>query len=448
MGSVISRVRRQVMGALALGACIATVGCSASATETGVAIGGEGAGASQTSTLANSLEAAIPNDGDLDNDDGPGDGDNDEADDGPTTTARRTTTTLRSTTLRSTTTLAPLTGWEATDDHLMRRLIGNGDTAASFAISIDGELVHTVALGVRSLAASDPVEPTDRFRVASISKTISAITMLQLVEDGLVGLDDHVGGLVASSLGIEAVPGGTADITVRQLLTHTSGFAQYENLFFGAQVDSCPEAATVGFGRGLQSAPGVGFRYSNMNYCVIGLLIEGLTGMSYEHAVYTHLLTPLGISGMRLAPTHDPGPDEVDHRSVIGRNYMEVLGGAGAWVATPADLVTIIDSLDLTKPGWKPLEESTLVAMQTSVNDPLIPDRGYGFGLILYGGGAYGHTGTVESTHSMVLDRGDGVSWALTVSGEYPSDTSQLAGIVDDALVAGGFVPWAPLLVE
>ena len=147
---------------------------------------------------------------------------------------------------------------------------------------------------------------------------------------------------------------------------------------------------------------------------------------------------------MRLAPTYDPGPDEVDHRTVIGRNYMEVLGGAGAWVATPSDLVTILDSLDLTKPGWKPLDEATLDVMQTSINDPLVPDRGYGLGLILYGGGAYGHTGTVESTHAMMLDRNDGVSWALTVSGEYPSDTSQLAGIVDDALVVGGFVPWAP----
>ncbi len=97
-----------------------------------------------------------------------------------------------------------------------------------------------LALGVRSLAESDPAEPTDRFRIASISKTISAITVLQLVEEGLVGLDDPVGGLIAPSLGVEAVPGGTADITVRQLLSHTSGFAQYENVFFGGQVGLVP----------------------------------------------------------------------------------------------------------------------------------------------------------------------------------------------------------------
>lgn len=348
----------------------------------------------------------------------------------------------------TTTTEAPLTGWDATDAYLRGRLAGNGNVAASFAISIDGEIVHTLALGVRSTQSAEPAAPDDRFRIASISKPITAITLLQLVEDGLVGLDEPVGGSIAAALGLTAVPGGTAEITVRQLLSHTSGFAQYENMFFGGQVGSCREAATQGFSRSLQGTPGGGFRYSNMNYCVAGVLIEVLTGVSYEHAVYERLLTPLGISGMRLAPTYDPGPGEVEHRTVIGRNYMEVLGGAGAWVATPSDLVTILDSLDLTKPGWKPLDESTLAAMQTGINNPLIPDRGYGLGLMLFGGGSYGHTGTVESTHAMIVDRNDGVTWALTVSGEYPSESSSLAGIVDDALVAGGFVPWAPPVLE
>ena len=339
-------------------------------------------------------------------------------------------------------------GLAAVDDELLRRLVGNGDAAASFAISIDGEIVHTAALGVRSLADSDVVEPTDRFRIASISKTISAITTLQLVEDGVVGLDDPVGGIIAESLG---VGGGTR----RNGRHHRAATARphvrvrpVREPLLRAPGGFVPRCGDGGVHRDLQGVPGLGFRYSNMNYCVLGLLIASLTGVSYEQAVYERLLTPLGISGMRLAPTYDPGPDEVDHRTVIGRNYMEVLEGAGAWVATPSDLVTIIDSLDLTKPGWKPLDAATLTVMQTSINDPLVPDRGYGLGLILYGGGAYGHTGTVESTHAMVLDRNDGVSWALTVSGDHPSESGDLAGIVDDALVAGGFVSGASVVAE
>jgi D-alanyl-D-alanine carboxypeptidase len=363
-----------------------------------------------------------------------------------------TTTTSPPTTTRvpvpAAPTIPPLTGWDATDAYMEQRILGGGSQAASFAVSIDGEVVHAHAMGERVPGSGELATTTDRFRIASISKTIGAITMLRLVEQGYVGLDDPVGGLVAAALGVEAQPGAAADITVRQLLTHTSGFPQDENLFFGGQVGSCREAATIGFSRPLAGAPGVGYRYSNMNFCVLGLLIEGLTGKPYEQVVYEQLLTPLGLSGLRLAPTSDPGPDEIQHRTTPGRNYMEALGAAGGWVATPTDLVTIINSLDLSTPGWKPLSEATLAEMKTSVNDPLNPDRGYGMGLILFGGGAFGHTGTIENTHAMVIDRGDGVSWAVTVSGDYPKESLQLAQIMDAALFAGGFVQGAPIVVD
>ena len=332
---------------------------------------------------------------------------------------------------------APLTGWAAFDAELARSVLGGGSDAVSVAVSVDGEIVHESAFGARVPGTFDVVDTTDRFRIASISKTITAIAVLQLVEDGVVGLDDPVGSIVASAVGVEPSSAAAAGITVRQLLTHTSGFPQYEDLFFRNQVGSCREAAAVGFSR---SVRGPAYRYSNMNYCVLGILVEALTGQPYEQVVYERLLTPLGISGMRLAPTYDPGPGEVEHRTVPGRNYMEVLGAAGAWVATPRDLVTIIESLDPDTPGWKPLDPATVATMKTAVNDPSTPDRGYGMGLILYGGGTSGHTGTIESTHAMVFDRADDVTWAVTVSGENPSDTVRLAGIVDRALAAGGFV--------
>ena len=338
-------------------------------------------------------------------------------------------------------TTAPLTGWAAFDESLYRQIILGGSQAFSVAVSIDGDVVHEAALGLKTFGTFELVDTDDRFRVASISKTITAITVLQLVEGGLIGLDDPVGGLVAASVGVAQPSSRSANITVRQLLTHTSGFAQYENLFFRNQVASCEEAAAVGFSRSLSGTPGAGFRYSNMNYCVLGLLVEQLTERPYEQVVYEQLLTPLGISGMRLAPTYDPGPDEVEHRSAPNRNYMEVLGAAGAWVATPTDLVAILDSLDPDTPGFKPLEPETVAVMTTSANDPGAPDRGYGMGLILYGGGTTGHTGTIESTHAMVIDRPDNLTWAVTVAGENPSATPRLAGMVQRALVAGGFVP-------
>jgi len=330
----------------------------------------------------------------------------------------------------------PPTGWDGFDAALEGALLRNGNTAVSVAVSIGGDVVHRAAFGRRTLDGGDDAEPGDRFRIASISKTLTAITLLQLVEDGVVGLDEPIGAFVAASLGITGTASNVGAITTRQLLTHTSGFGKYDGVFFRGASADCRDAASIGL---RSTVGGRSYRYSNMNYCVAGMLIEALTGRPYEAVVYEQVLTPLGLSGLRLAPTFDPGPDEVQHPTTAGRNYMETLAAAGAWLAAPEDLVIVLNALDLSTPGWKPLDFDTLVAMQTPVNGQF-GQRGYGMGLILYGPGRYGHTGTIESTHAMVQNRGDGVIWAITVSGPYPDNTPQLEPIINSAFEAGGFI--------
>jgi D-alanyl-D-alanine carboxypeptidase len=328
------------------------------------------------------------------------------------------------------------TGWSAFDANLDAALLINGNSAASVAVSIGGDVVHARGFGSRAPLLNDDITDTDdRFRIASISKTITAITLLQLVEQGVVGLDDEVGQRIADQLGITP-SAGARRLTVRRLLNHRSGFSKYDTQFFRKGADSCTDAARIGIQSG---GGGGGYTYSNMNYCVAGVLIEALTGTSYTAAAYEQLLTPLGLSGMRLANTFDPGPQEVLHATTLGRNYMETLGAAGSWIATPSDLVTILDSLDYTTPGFKPLEPETVQLMATP-GGAAFGQRGYGFGIISYGGGRYGHTGTIESTHAMVLNRGDGVIWAITVAGPYPDETSRLESIVNRAFEAAGFI--------
>ena len=89
-----------------------------------------------------------------------------------------------------------------------------------------------------------------------------------------------------------------------------------------------------------------------------------VAGRPYEDVVNDRLLQPLGIEGMRLAGTFDPDPAEVIHPSVPPRNYMEVLGAAGSWVASASDVVTILDALDPSTPGWHPLSAATLELMR------------------------------------------------------------------------------------
>jgi D-alanyl-D-alanine carboxypeptidase len=173
-----------------------------------------------------------------------------------------------------------------------------------------------------------------------------------------------------------------------------------------------------------------------MSYCVLGILIEAVTGKTYERVVDEQLLTPLGITGMRLTSTYEVGPDEVSHHPSVNRNFMEALGAAGAWNATPADLVTILNSVDSSTAGWKALSSETMDVLRYRMPNGL-PPAGYGLGVINYDGDAWGHTGTLQNTHAMVLVQPDGVTWAITVSGEYPSNTRQLRNIMRSALAAG-----------
>ncbi|HEX4984229.1 MAG TPA: serine hydrolase domain-containing protein [Ilumatobacteraceae bacterium] len=367
------------------------------------------------------------------------------ADASTTTTIRRTTPTSstvrpprmaggsRSATTTSTSTTSTLphpTGWAGFDEIVSYDLLTHGDTSASVAVMIEGELVHASAFGVRVAGTYDLTEPVDRFRIASVSKVITAIVTLQLVEDGLLAIDEPVGERVASYLGVTASP-TAAQITVEQLLSHTSGFGTFYTAFFQGGATSCPDAARQGI---TSRSGGSGYGYSNMNYCVLGMLIEAVTGLPYEQAVYERLLTPLGITGMRLASTFDVGPDEVLHASEPGRTYMETLGGAGSWIATPTDIVRIVDSLNPGGPGWQPLSDEMAIRMRRGRYGISGVAASYGLGLFNFADGSFGHTGTIESTHAMVVARPDRITWALMVNGEYPGDTSDLKTIVDNAL--------------
>ena len=325
-----------------------------------------------------------------------------------------------------------VSGWERFDDHLRERLVP-ASTAAAVAVMIDGTLVHEAAYGARVAGSSEPVDVADRFRIASISKPITAITALRLVEAGELTLDEPVGDRIAEHLGLASVDPDARSITLRELLSHTAGFPQHEGTFFSNGATSCRDAASQGMSRSVSG--GSAFRYSNMSYCVVGVLLEAVTGKAYERVVDEQLLAPLGIDGMRLTSTYELGPDEVSHTPSAGRNFMEALGAAGAWNATPADIVTILNSVDPSTPGWKALSDESMNALRYRIPSAL-PPAGYGLGVINYDGDAWGHTGTLQNTHAMVLVQPDGVTWAITVSGEYPSSSGQLRSIMRRALSA------------
>jgi D-alanyl-D-alanine carboxypeptidase len=346
--------------------------------------------------------------------------------------------------------------WSAFDARVAR-LLDEGATAVGATVLDAGEIVHEVALGRRTLTSDDPVEVGDRFRIASISKVITAITALRLVEEGRLDLDEPVGERLAAAVGQSEPSPDVVQITPRNLLQHRSGWGQYENLMFARRVESCPEAGAIALNDGVGREPGTVFRYSNVNFCLLGVLIEDVAGRPYEEVVNELVLAPLGITGMRLAGTFDVRDGDVEHASTPGRNYMEVLGGAGSWIASPTDVATIMDSLDLSTPGWKPLGPATIDQMLTVPEEPPVPTvagstvpestialplvdaaDGYGLGVMVFGEDSFGHTGTLESTRAFTLRQADGITWAITVSGSGFGSRTVLAIAMLEALTSVG----------
>jgi D-alanyl-D-alanine carboxypeptidase len=314
--------------------------------------------------------------------------------------------------------------------------IALGDISAGVAVMRDGNVLHTAAFGMEDPFQSIPATVDTRFRIASVSKMFTAVAIMQLVDEGSIQLDEPF----VDQLGRDGpfTDPRVASVTVRQLMSHTSGFSVSRGIFFARGVETWHQAANDAFGQVLEFDPGTAFRYSNTNYCLLGLLLESVTGQKFESAIRDRVLTPLGISA-HMAPTFDTKAGDALHASSPDRNYMETLGPAGAWVATPLDIATLASSLRSESPGTHLLDKASVDRMRVPVpvpveDPPPVSGWTYGLGLILYADGSWGHTGTIESTHAVVVNRPDGLTVVVLISGKFPSNTDDLLLLIDSAV--------------
>ena len=273
----------------------------------------------------------------------------------------------------------------------------------------------------RTHSSREPATVDTRFRIASVSKIFTAVAIMQLVDEGSIELDEPF----ARQLGVDGpfTDPRIAAITVRQLMSHLSGFSAAQGIFFGRGVETWHQAAQSALGEVLQADPGTAFQYSNTNFCLLGLLLEKVTGQPFEAVIRERVLQPIGISA-HLAPTFDTERGDALHASSPGRNYMEALGPAGGWVASPLDIAKLASALR-DESDQQLLDPAAVDAMRVRVSVPVEvppPANGwsYGMGLMLFGDGSWGHTGTIESTHAVVVNRPDGLTVAILVSGKEP----------------------------
>jgi CubicO group peptidase (beta-lactamase class C family) len=170
----------------------------------------------------------------------------------------------------------------------------------AMAIVHNGVVLHEKAYGQADLENDVPVTLQSPFKIASLTKPITAIAVLQLVARGRLILDSPAGEY------LDGLPPEWRASTVRQLLAHTSGVPDYLQSPAWSWRDSWQlarnhqEVITLAAAAPMTFRPGDGMKYSNTNYYVLGMLIERTTGMSYSEYIDAHIFKPLGMSNSRL----------------------------------------------------------------------------------------------------------------------------------------------------
>ena len=360
---------------------------------------------------------------------------------------------------------------------LMRKFAIPG---GAVAVLHDGRLIYARGFGYADVENKTPVQPDALFRIASVSKPITAAAIMKLVEEGKLELDDRVAPFIAH---LTPRPGATVDprweqITIRHLLTHTGGWDStkpnggFDPMYrpvIAATAVNAPAPATaetiIRYMKGLplDFNPGEKYVYSNFGYAILGRVIERVSGMPYEEYVRARVLQPLGAVRTRQGKTRmrDALPDEVKYYvpespglgmtaplvpSVFpgegtvpipyGGFHLEASDASGAWVSSTVDLLRFLAGVD-GRANRPDILSAGLVAEMTS-SGPTVCASGacyYAFGWLVrptQGDATWSHAGSNPGTSSLLVRSHHNFSWVALFNARSPTGT--LAGELDAAL--------------
>ena len=314
---------------------------------------------------------------------------------------------------------------------------------ASVSIARDGKLVYARGFGYADTTLKAETQPYNRFRIASISKLVTAVGIMKLREEGKLTLDDKVfgpDGILNDPYFNEPKDKRVYGITVAYLLSHEAGWSQrYGDQMFmptliAEKMGLKPPVDTktivrFALDKRLQYTPGTSRAYSNLGYSILGLIIEKVSGMTYEDYCKKEILEPLGIYDMTIAGNlpSDKAPFEVTYYEPsdialkpsiygtgvmvtpsYGGNDIKTLGGAGAWLATSPDLMRLLLSVDGFKTRPDILSEESIRFMTDNDN---------GFAPVGWkatvNNGTWWRTGSFPGSAGMMKRQSDGLSWVV-----------------------------------
>jgi CubicO group peptidase (beta-lactamase class C family) len=190
------------------------------------------------------------------------------------------------------------------------------DGAAGFAIALvdDGELIYAHGFGETELGTGDPVTPDHIFHWASVSKPLVATAIMQISERGQLDLDDALASILPDYRITEP---RQREITIRQILLHTSGIPDVE--IYNWDKPEYDDGALLRWAltespRDLLFDPGTGRKYSNVGYEILGAVIERVSGLSFEDYMRTNIFDPLAMQNATFAyPETDKALRTVGH---------------------------------------------------------------------------------------------------------------------------------------
>jgi D-alanyl-D-alanine carboxypeptidase len=246
-------------------------------------------------------------------------------------------------------------GRDAALDGALKNLVANlvarhGGPPGAIAIVQRGKSREVHTFGVRNLKSGLPMRANDRMRLASTSKAFSGAVALSLVSKGTLSLSDTIGGR------LPGLPNAWHKITLRQLLDHTSGLPNFtEDPDYLAELGANPKVAppprrllSYVEGQPLNFEPGTRYEYSNTDNVTVGLMVEAVTGDSYEQQLKEQVFGQLGLEktalprGANLKAPFIHGYDN-DPSQQPPEDLSEVLASGWSWasggmVSTPVDL--------------------------------------------------------------------------------------------------------------
>jgi CubicO group peptidase (beta-lactamase class C family) len=347
----------------------------------------------------------------------------------------------------------------------------------TLAVAKNGRLVYMRGFGNADQAGTEPTQPYHMFRIASISKPITSIAIMKLIENGQLSLNDKPfgpGGILNVDpyfAGANITDTRVYAITIQNLLEHAAGwnrdlpmpgpvppypwmYGHSDPIAFPLYVTSTlgeanpvSRRAMIKFSiqKGLDFAPGTSQNYSNIGYLVLGEVIEKKTGMTYENYVKQNILAPLGIYDIRLGKNllADKQEREGEYISPFmvpsaygtgqsvpwqyGGWSVEAMDAHGGWIATARDLVRLLSAVDTFPTRPDILSPATIQLMTT----PSATNPGYAKGWSVNSQGTWYHGGSLDGSYSWMVKTsgqfGGQVNWAVIMNKRVDSAAFQTA---------------------